>query len=284
MTETADLLSIVLSLRPAAAPDPSRPLPTWWGRGAQAALLKLIAARDPALAEQMHAPNALRPFTASTLMGRFPAHGLDLNGTYTLRLTSLTAGLTSLLDEALKPGGALAPGSVLELDYLPFTILAAAGDSSTHPWAGRQTYADLSSARLLNERPERRIVFFFASPTVFHSGGKGQPLPLPELVFGSLIERWNAFAPLAFPPEARRYAAECLALSRFELKSRTAAMKDESLRIGAVGRAVYTAVHFDRYWMNCLHTLAEFALYAGVGAGTGMGLGQCRLIGADERI
>jgi CRISPR-associated endoribonuclease Cas6 len=116
----------------------------------------------------------------------------------------------------------------------------------------------------------------FTSPTTFKSQEKHVPVPLPELVFGSLLERWNAFAPIAFPPETRRYAAECLALARYRLSTRPVPMKSGGLRVGAVGEATYTSINYDRYWMSLMGVLAAFALFSGVGAGVSMGLGQCR--------
>jgi CRISPR-associated endoribonuclease Cas6 len=102
------------------------------------------------------------------------------------------------------------------------------------------------------------------------------PIPLPELVFGSLLERWNAIAPLAFPEEAKRYAAECLAISRYKLSTRAVPLKGGGLRVGAVGKISYISLNYDRYWMSVMATLAEFALFSGAGAGTAMGLGQCK--------
>ena len=124
----------------------------------------------------------------------------------------------------------------------------------------------------------RKIQFQLASPLVFHSQGKSQPLPLPDLVFGSLLERWNAFAPVSFPAETRRYAAEMLAISRFDLSSRAIPLKSGGLRMGAVGQVEFTALNADRYWLGILHTLAAFAQFAGLGAGTAQGLGQAREI------
>lgn len=43
------------------------------------------------------------------------------------------------------------------------------------------------------------------------------------------------------------------------------------------------AVNHDRYWLSVINLLADFALFAGVGAGTSMGLGQCRRIADVER-
>jgi CRISPR-associated endoribonuclease Cas6 len=153
-----------------------------------------------------------------------------------------------------------------------------------HPWAMSTTYEELSAPWLLGrETPARFIWMQFVSPTTFKVEGRHLPLPLPEQVFGSLLEKWNAFAPVAFPPETRRYAKECLALSSYELRSRGVMLKEGGLRMGAVGRARYVTTNFDRYWMSLINLLADFAIFAGAGAGTGMGLGQCRRIG-DVRL
>ena len=270
-----DLLSLVLTLRPLAAP-PDRPLPVWWGPAAHAALLRVVQPADPDLSARLHDGDGLKPFTASSLMGR-PAPGR----TSTLRFSAATAELSALLLQAAQ-AGPLAPGARLELDYIPFEITAAAWDEAAHPWAGTASYADLTAGSLLGGAPPRRITLQFASPTGFRSGGMHQPLPLPELVFGSLLERWNRFAPAAFPEEARRYAGECLAISRFELRSRSAPLKGSGLRVGALGTVAYAALNADRFWLSVMHTLAAFALYAGVGAGAGLGFGQCRALPGGE--
>ena len=269
MTDAPELLSLVLSLRPLALPEPGRPLPGWWGRAAHALLLELVARQDPALAARLHDENGLRPFTASTLLGRFEQGCPDPRNTYTLRFTTLQAPLAEVLLRAA------APGETLQLDYLPFQLLERWASPEQHPQAGSASYAGLGAARLVSENPERRISLRFHSPTGFHSAGKHQPLPLPEQVFGSLLERWNAFAPLTFPEEARRYAGECLAVSRFELRSAAVPFKEGGLRVGAVGEVVYTALSYDRYWMGVLRTLAAFARFSGLGAGTSFGFGQC---------
>jgi len=123
----------------------------------------------------------------------------------------------------------------------------------------------------------------FASPTTFKSGEKHVPVPLPAWVFGSLLEKWNAFAPVALPAEVRRFAEECLALTAYRLSTRMIPLKEGGLRAGAVGQARYTALNHDRYWLSLINLLADFALFAGVGAGTGMGLGQVRKMRDDPR-
>ena len=289
-----DLLSLLLTLRP--LPEACQaPVPDWWGRAAHALLLEVVRRADPPLAARLHEDNGgPRPFTASTLLGRFPRREglpyLDPGQSYTLRLTALEAGLAELVFQAAQ-NGPLVPGAPVELDHLPFRVEKAEPlslapsdvEDQGHPWAGSDSYQELSAAYLLARiQPPRRIALLLASPTTFKSGGMHVPYPSPELAFGSLLERWNAFAPITFPPEARRYAAECLAVGRYRLSTHTVPLKGGGLRVGAVGQVVYVTLNYDRYWMSVIATLAGFARYAGLGAGTAMGLGQCRQVQAAQ--
>jgi len=283
MTPLPDLLSMVLILRPLPAPPDERPLPEWWGRAAQALLLDIVRRADERLAADLHDDNGLRPYTASNLLGHFEARRPLPDQTYTLRFTSLTAPLTRLLIAAAQPGGALAPGAPVQLDYLPFRIEAVHLDPAAHPWAAAAAYADFSAEHLVGAAPPRRLTLLLASPTTFHVDGKHLPLPLPEQVFAGLLERWNAFSPLALPAETRRFAAECLALSRFRLNSVPVPVKQGGLRIGAVGEMTCTATRYDRFWLTALLTLAEFALFAGLGGGVTYGLGQARRLASPSQ-
>ena len=117
-------------------------------------------------------------------------------------------------------------------------------------------------------------------------GGKidpALPYPMPETVFGSLLDHWNAAptVPVKLPEEARRYAKECMQLGRFDLHSRVLKMYGETLR-GFVGGVRFHTTNYDRYWMGIMTMLAQYATYAGVGAKTTMGLGQCALL--PERV
>lgn len=278
-----DLLSTVIHLQPVSTPDAAdRPLPQWWGRAAHALLLQVIQAADPALSAALHQADNLRPFTASNLMGRMPQG--KLSGIYRLRLTALRADIASILQEAMLSGGILAVGSEVELDRIRFQVVDAPQGSHPAIWQAATSYQALSSAHLLaGKAPERQAALLFTSPTMFKSQGVLQPLPLPEMVFGSLLNRWNDFAPLALPAELRRYAAKCLVVSRFSLCSRPVVLQENALRVGAVGQVRYSTINYDRYWMSLVHALAAFSLFAGIGTGTSMGLGQCRCIPTDEK-
>lgn len=164
------------------------------------------------------------------------------------------------------------------LDGVRFAIEAVTCDPAVHPWAACTSYEELSAPWLLaRQPPSSRLSLHLASPTAFKSGSKAQPFPLPELVFGSLLDKWNAYAPVALPEETRRFAAECLAVGRFKLYTRSASFKSEgAFKFGAVGTLTYAALNRDRYWLSVISLLADFAQFAGVGVSTTMGMGQAR--------
>lgn len=273
-----DLLSLVLTLKPLPYEGEAAER-IWWGRAAHELLLSTISARSEALAVSLHeGASSIRPFTVSTLMGRFAKGALIPDGNYALRLSAYQTEVAECLF-AESASGALRSGQVIELDYQKFEVVSIADSSSQSIWAGGMSYQQLSAPFLLSkEEAPRRISLQLSSPTTFKSAGKHVPMPTPSLVFGSLLERWNAFAPVAFPPEVKRYAEECLAISKYNLKTVPIPQKGAGLRVGAVGNVTFTTVNYDRYWMSVLATLAEFAMFCGLGAGTAQGLGQVRKI------
>ncbi len=279
MTQQTDLLSVVLHLQPLEAPVDGAP--RWWGRAAHALFLRAVAGVDPALATHLHDAADPHPFTVSTLMGPKAARGLQPDATYRLRFTAFNADAAAALLQALAPKGSLSPDQTVELDRIHFRVLPHPPEHSV--WEASTTYTELAAPWITARRsPPRKWRLQFASPTTFRSAGLHVPFPLPRLVFGSLVRRWNAYAPIAVPEEETlRFATEAMAVSYYRLQTRSAPLKNGGLRIGAIGEASYRAIPYDRYWRSVVQVLASFALFAGVGAGTTMGLGQARLVDGE---
>jgi CRISPR-associated endoribonuclease Cas6 len=242
-------------------------------------VLRWIDAVDPALAARIHDEEGPKPLTVSNVAGL--GHGrfskVDPERAYYLRVTVLTADLETL-------AAAWTPAQLeeIDLDGHAWQVTALASAANADPWAGTASYEELAAPLLERHSalPDRWELQF-ATPVTFRRRGLNMPLPLPELVFGSLLDRWNAFAPIALPEEVRRYAEECLALSRYDLQSLAGPTSGGALQIGGVGRCTYKAMNRDRYWQACIDTLARFACYAGVGAATTRGFGQTRLLHAE---
>jgi CRISPR-associated endoribonuclease Cas6 len=246
------------------------------GRAVHASVLERIAGVDPALAATLHAADGPKPLTCSDLFGgRSAAEGrtLEAGAAAALRVTGLTAPVAAALTACLLD----APPAAWRLAGHDLRVARVACDPALDGWSGRTTYEALAAAQLARmEHPDRQVTLDFYTPTLFKSGDMHMPVPLPHLVFGNLVDRWNAFSPIVLSPEVRRFGAEMVAISRYKLESRAVAFKEGSQRIGGVGRVTYRALGGDRYWLGVMQMLADFAFYSGVGALTTAGFGQAR--------
>lgn len=251
------------------------PLPFHLGRAAHALFLRFIGEADPKMAARLHEDNEAKPFTVSDLMSQSAAsrRAATYPGqVYFLRFTTCEAGLSLLLTESVLPNLPLD----VEMDGIVFAIKGAVLDPAEHPWAGQTSYSHLSNQGLLGPRGGRESLrLFFASATVFHSKGRNIPLPLPGMVFGSLVERWNSFSTITIPAEVRRYADECLGIAQYSTRSRLVEVAGGK-QVGFIGSCSYIPLNRDPYWWRLVNLLADFAFYSGVGAKTTMGMGQCR--------
>ena len=272
-----DMIAVVLALRPEGRAEDVGP--AWWGRAAQSLFLEMLKRDDPELSQRLHDGEGPHPYTASSLMGVFPEGRVDPERTYTLRLTAFEPGLAQRLAGLAGDAGRLGAGAVVELDRRFFRVESSAVRAAEQPWAGVDEYAGMAARALAAAAPPpRRLSLHWASPTTFRQQGRDVPLPLPDLAFGSLLDRWNAYSSVAFPAETRRYAAECLAVTRYDLKTRPVQVKEGAQRVGASGTLTFSTFNYDRYWMSVLNTLAAFSLYCGMGAGCTHGMGQCRAV------
>lgn len=265
MSSLASLVVHIQSNEPVA-------LPKQVGRASLALFLRWVAAHDAALAQRLHDSNEQKPFTCSSVVGIGRLRqGQAEAGTW-LRLSALNNETAEVLQRV-----ALLPPKTLELDEQLLQVQNVTLDAHQHTWAGTNSYEALSAPYLLaTNTPERTLRLAFSSPTTFNQAGKNQPLPLPELVFGSLADKWNSFSSIAISPELREYARLAVVLNRFRLKSRALRTKDGGVTLGCVGIAEYKALRYDRYWQSMLCLLADYALYAGVGRMTTQGMGQAR--------
>jgi len=265
------LTSLVFTLKT----DTTLTFPPHLGRASRAAFLRLIAGSDADLAERLHAPDQRRPFTCSNLWG-LKRRGRNLvlaaDSSAFLRYTGLTAEVSEYLKHWNED-----PPTHIEIEGSPLVVKDATLDPEVNDWAGQTTYEALGARHLLpGDPPSKYAEIQFIAPTAFRSGGKTLPIPLPDLVYGGLMDKWNSFAPVAVSDGVHRFAEECLAISRYRLSTRVIAAKGRSIQIGFVGRCRYTALNRDKYWLGVIQLLTDYAFYAGVGYRTTAGMGQVR--------
>jgi len=245
------------------------------GRALHAVALQLLRSADATLAQEVHTGDGPRPFS---VCGPFVgdderlAPRLVPATSYRLRISALTAPTAAALARALEP-----ERRPVELALDEVIVRLERVEATTDTYEGlRDRYFPTGPVR-------RTIELTFLTPTSFHSGGKDVPLPLPELVFGSLLERWNAYAPFTLSPGVRDFARECVGIAHYDLKAWVVNVAG-GRHAGFVGRCGYRVLRYDPYWTRALCLLADFAFYSGVGIKTGMGMGACRRSDLDRPV
>jgi CRISPR-associated endoribonuclease Cas6 len=276
-----DLAAAVLTLRPVE----SGIVPHWTGPYFRAWFLTQITHHDPALAEALQIGDNPRPYTVSSLLHTGRNDYLTPEQTYAVRITTLQTSLTRLLiDHLLREW----TDQVISFNETLLRIESCTLNNGEHPWAGTTTDAALIQEHTLQpDALSRSVVLRFDSPTTFHSQhGLVMPFPLPALVFGSLIDRWNTFNEIRLHPDTRRFAEECIEVRQHRIRTERVALsfeEGEGRTAGFLGYCRYLIQPGDLYWRGVIHALSGYTFYAGVGAHTTMGLGRARLHRDQER-
>lgn len=259
--------------------------------------LRLLEGIDPELAQELQQPNELRPFTVSNLvcpMG-FYSRGqwrITPEQNCYVRVT----GLNHKVVQALQQLATVTPTPVMLDDYeFELMEVCGAGEEVEPSVVGSQLSTGFSSYSEIVERhfysTEQKaslssvFKFKFHSPTTFKLAAQNQelPLPVPELVFGSLLQRWNAFAPGPLPDDSRLFASLKLRLGRYQTQTRLVSI-DGQLHNGFVGVVEFRAISCqERFYLQTLNALADFSFYSGVGYKTTAGLGQVERIASRPR-
>ena len=250
------LYSVVLKLKSGSDTSPTQAYHNY------ALLLDLLRGVSPDLAAQIHDMSGPKPVTVSPRWGR---------STPWIRFT--------FLDETFFAGFAhavmrLGVGGIVTLGSGRFEVEELITQPKDSPWSRYDDFQGLWD----RASREKEITLGFRSPTAFRSSGRNLVFPQPELVFGSLIARWNAYSEINPGDSLGDEWLSKVVVSRHSLNTRL--LDFGSYRqVGFTGKCTFelkdSAAEEAARWMNAL---ADFAFYAGVGAKTTMGMGQTRRI------
>lgn len=271
----SDLDALILRLRPSHSDQ----IPAWTGRAAQAWFLDALRRVQPELSSAVHDGDGLRPFTISSLEGASPQPDstifLHPRQTYSLRLTTLHPDVTKIVHNHLITDW-LTNGIILHSQ--PFRVDRI--DPGTP--GGASNYSGLVSRFSILDRLSHRLTFDFRSPTAFKkTGGIVVPLPQADLVFGSLVSRWNQFSQLPITDEIREILTTEIAVisARIETHHVSFERAARGAVTGFTGRVTFNLVSDDQDALKWFHVLGAFAPYSGAGLRTTMGLGQIAVRG-----
>ena len=131
------------------------------------------------------------------------------------------------------------------------------------------TYAQLYEQA---SEEERQIHLRFCTPTTFRQTKYDCALPTKEFVFQSLLRRWNHYSNIPIPETI----LEPIYPSFFEIRTEIV-IDSRSKLIGCVGNITFQILgEVEAPIIKQINALANFALYAGVGRKTPMGMGMVR--------
>jgi CRISPR-associated endoribonuclease Cas6 len=121
---------------------------------------------------------------------------------------------------------------------------------------------------------DRTLNLKFATPVSFRQGGYDTVLPIKECVFNSLLSRWNKYSGI----EISSIPIESIYPSAFDINTEVVS-NYESKFIGCVGGISYRILgDIESTSIKQINALADFALYAGLGRKTTMGMGIVRRV------
>jgi CRISPR-associated endoribonuclease Cas6 len=283
---------------------PESPIPPGFtsGKHLHALFLNLVSSVDAEMGDRFHANQANKSFTLSPLQllnqrrGQAqPSAAESLRWTYRQPIPSHTPcwWRISLLDDHLfrdlNPLWLnLNPNRPWHLGPADLHITSIQGTpQSTQPWANFCPYQQLYEQA---SDQERKLTLQFYTPTAFRQGQFDSALPTPDCVFGSLLRRWNHYSGLDFPadilaavqPSSFDIRTEVAIDPRRQFQHTGAKINPSSQFTGCVGKVTYQVLgQVDALTLKRLNTLADFALYAGVGRKTPMGMGVTRRVHAS---
>jgi CRISPR-associated endoribonuclease Cas6 len=153
---------------------------------------------------------------------------------------------------------------------------------STQPWANFCNYSQLYEQA---SAQDRKLTLHFYTPTAFRQGKYDSTMPTTERVFGSLLRRWNHYSGLDFSEDILTAVqdsyfdlrTEITVDPRRQFQQTGAKVNPCNQFIGCVGKVTFQILgKVDSRTIKQLNTLADYALYAGVGRKTPMGMGMTR--------
>lgn len=247
-------------------------LPVSHGRLLHAAFLAAVQGDDANLSASMH--DAInKAFAVSLLQIKSPIENMN----YKLQQGSLAwwriCGLGAAGLQALQ---AFRKGMTLRIGAVEFVIADIYASSKAHPRAGIIAAEDL----LQNARTEvNRVTLEFLTPASFRVYEQDYPFPLPELVFGSLAERWNNAAgeQVYDVGSVKQIAADYLIADRWQGNTKRVELSPKHGVTGFVGKFSYRLNLLPGEYRAMFMALAAFGEYSGVGRLTGQGMGQLRV-------
>ncbi|OEF97146.1 CRISPR-associated endoribonuclease Cas6 [Desulfuribacillus alkaliarsenatis] len=223
---------------------------------------KALENADGELASELHQMQ-YKPFIIGPLIGKIQRRDgiaqIEEGNVYSFTLATLVEKLTVIVPDVLE----YFQKTLLVIGSAGFTYLSAKEVTD------KRTYYDFMAIR----NQDSRINIEFTTPTCFRRSGRALLFPEPELVFGSLIEKWEYFSEIQLPI----LDLSQVNVTKYDLKTTLVQFNNYNM-IGFSGKCTYTfAKDSTEVTKWAINSLAQFATLSGVGYKTTMGMGQVKI-------
>lgn len=246
------------------------------GHHLRGAFYEILRTVEPESAEDLHDANMRKPFTLSNLHGlgklRHHSYGVREGQECWVRVTLLDAELLQDFYTYFVIGG-----TTLRVGSVHFHLKTIHSSSQTHT-AANMTTPDALAAQW--QRPlsaaDSTIALQFRTPTGFSTRDRRKVivLPQPELVFGELARYWDALTGEATMEKVVAFSAENILISQHKITT-VISVFGSVKQIGFKGRVEFELLPTENDWfIRHLNCLADLAFYTGLGARTGLAMGQ----------
>ena len=269
--------SLVLNLLPLSPISPGYSQ----GKHLHALFLNIVSHCDLELGNYLHEQKTNKTFTISPLQVKsYGEQKIQYQHKKSIPINTPCWWRISLLDESIFSKLTqlwlnINPEKPWHLGSADLKITSILGTPQVHqPWANATPYD-----RLYQEASDtnHKFTFSFATPTTFSKQKYDNPLPTSDSVFKSLRKRWNKYSDIEIP-EAE-LPLESLFPSYFNIRTEVISDYNNSKLIGCIGDISYHCPkNIAPQKIKYLNTLADFALYCGMGKKTTMGMGMVRRI------
>lgn len=265
------------------------------GRHLHALFLELVRSLNPDLATQLHHQTADKAFALSPLQITHRSsrqtsvpHELQWQHKRAIPAGTPCWWRIALLDETLfgsltQLWLSLDPSRPWYLGPAELQVINVLGTpQANQSWANFQSYANLyqqaPDGTQGNTQGDRKLDLRFCTPTTFKCRQFDSALPTASLVFQSLLRRWNRYSNLPFPETIVEQIYPCL----FDIQT-AIAIDSRSKFIGCLGTVVFQILgEVEPVTIKQINALADYAIYAGVGRKTPMGMGMVRRVPSNS--
>ena len=263
--------AIVYRLR---AGKPAR-LPVFHGRLLHGAVFHILHEFSPELAAAVHDGRNSKPFTVSLLKREQRKKEQDRHELM-IRAGDIFYWRVTALDEVmLQAFLSLPAGTGLPVGEASFEVEDVIADGRWE--TGMLDEADLIAEALAVPKVQS-IAFEFCSPVSFRNYERDYPFPLPELVFGSLADKWlQNELPVDLDRQHIKEMARPLRLLEWEGKSQKVYFAKDRGMLAFTGQFRFETSILPLECQQLFLMLAQFATFAGVGRLTGQGFGRTRV-------